>query len=181
MANYTSTAEINNYLWISWDDILINILNGVATTKINNFLWVTTLNATTAGTEIQEYTWWNRYYTKELNPSNLSLVNWSAVVWTTDITGRAITFEHAPLNIDTVFNKINFTYDYWYTDIPDDIKLVVLNIVWYLYNIRKTAGVDSFTQWQITVNYTKTKANDNMVREIMQDWLKKYIKNNIYS
>jgi len=176
MANYVTEAELNTILWTSGETALIEELNGIATAYINNFLRVTTLNTTLAAEEIQDYTWANEYFTKELNPSNLSLVNWSAVVWQVNITWRKMTFEYAPANIDNVFNKISFTYDYWFATIPDDIKAVVYGIVWYLYNARKTAWVSSFTQWQITVTYNDTEE----IKWILWSWLTKYKKNTIY-
>jgi len=178
MADYVSTAEINEFLWISWEDALVVVLNWIATSKINNFLGVTDLNAKVWWEEIQDYTWKAEYILKELNPSNITLVNDSSVIWDTNITWRLLTFEYAPNNTDIVFNKIKFTYDYWFSTIPADIKMAVFWIVWYLYNSRKTAGVASFTQWQISVSYT---ADDNFkIENIISGLLKKYIKNNIY-
>ena len=178
MANYVSTNELNNYLWTSWEDTLINILNWIATARINNFLWVTDLNAVTGGQEKQDYNWKTQYLLKELNPSNLTLVNGSSVVGSVNITWRLLSFEYAPINTDNIFNKITFTYNYWFTTIPEDIKAVVYEIVWQLYNTRKAVWVSSFTQWQITVSFTN---DDNLKIENIMKWgLKKYIKNNIY-
>ena len=83
------------------------------------------MNQQTAQDEIQDYTWSTQYILKELNPSDLTLVNASAVVGTTNITWRCLTFEFAPVNIDPVFNKITFTYTYWFATIPEDIKAIV--------------------------------------------------------
>ena len=177
MANFVTTEEINTYLWTSWEDTLINVLNGIATAYIKNYLRVTDLNAQSTYTETQDYTWNNEYMLSELNPSNLTLVNGSAVVWNYNLTGRKLTFEFAPENADTVFNKITFTYDYGYSTITDDIKAVVYSIVWYFYNARKTAWIGNFTQWQISITYEDTEA----VKWILENnvFLKKYIKNDI--
>ena len=176
MANYVTEAELNTYLWTSNETALLDELNNLATAYINNFLKITTLNESTAETEITDYIWSVDYALKELNPSNLSLVNWSAVVWQTNITWRLLTFEYAPINTDTVFNKISLTYDYWYATIPDDIKWVVYNIVSFLYNWRKTTWINSFTQWQISVSYEDTQK----INDLLFLWLTKYIKNTIY-
>ena len=177
MANYVTTEELNQYLWTSWEDNLIEELNGIATAYINNFLRITTLNAVVGGEETQDYNWTNEYFFKEINPSNLTLVNWSAVVWQTNITWRKLTFENAPVNTDTVFNKITFTYNYWFATIPDDIKAVVYQIVSYFYNVRKTSWIKWFTQWQISITYKDTEEIKNILNNSI--WLKKYIKNDI--
>jgi len=176
MANYVTESELNTYLWTSGETALLDELNNLATAYINNYLKVTDLNEQTDKEEIQDYTWKTEYFTKELNPSNLTLVNWSAVVWEINITWRKISFQFAPLNTDTVFNKISFTYNYWYATIPDDIKWVVYNIVSFLYNWRKTTWLKSFTQWQISVSYEDTQK----INDLLFLWLTKYIKNTIY-
>jgi len=179
MGNYVTEAELNTYLWTSWEDTLLAVLNGIATAYINNFLRVTTLNAQTTYQETQDYTWKIEYFLSELNPSNLTLVNWNAVVWQTNIEGRKLTFQFAPINTDTVFNKITFTYNYGFATIPDAIKGVVYDIVSYLYNSRKTSWIKSFTQWQISITYEDTEAIKGILEGANWVWLKKYIKNTI--
>lgn len=176
MANYVTTTEINNYLWTSGEDTLIAILNWLTTAYINNFLRVTDLNLKTAQEEEKDYTWKVNYLMNELNSTDLTLVNGSSVVWQTNFDWRELQFEFAPLNTDTVFNKITFTYTYGFATIPDAIKWVVYELVSYLYNARKTAWIKSFTQWQINVTYEDWQ----QLNKIMDIGLKKYKKNNIY-
>ena len=176
MANYVSEAEINTYTWTTIATTLNDMLNGFATAYINNYLKVTDLNAQTTYTETKDYNWTNEYMLNELNPSNLTLVNWSAVVWNIDITWRKLTFKLIPINTDTDFNKITFTYDYGFSTIPDAIKQVALQIVWYFYNKRSTGDIASFSQWQISITYKDTEK----IEEFLKLWLEKYKKNNIY-
>jgi len=176
MANYVTEAELNTYLWTSSETALLDELNNLATAYINNFLKVTDLNVQENKEEIKDYTWDVEYFTKELNPSNLSLVNGASVVWEVNITWRKISFQFAPINIDTIFNKISFTYNYWYATIPDDIKWVVYNIVSFLYNWRKATWIKQFTQWQISVTYEDAQK----INDMLFLWLTKYIKNTIY-
>jgi len=176
MANYVSEAELNTILGTSGETALLTELNELATAYINNFLRITTLAKKTAQEEIQDYNGTNEYFTKELNPSDLVEVNGATVVGVVDITWRKITFQHTPINTDTIFNKITLKYTYGYETIPDDIKWVVYWIVGYLYNWRKTAGIKSFTQWQITV----TKDDVKSIESMLIAWLTKYRKNTIY-
>ena len=157
MTKYVTEAEINEYLGVTIATSLNNTLNDFASAYINNYLQVTDLAAQTTYTEIQDYTWGTRYMLSELNPSNLTLVNSSAVVWTINLTWRELNFQFAPINTDTVFNKISFTYDYGYATIPDVIKQVALSIVWYLYNSRSTWNMKSFNQGQISITYKDTE------------------------
>ena len=176
MTKYVTEAEINEYVGATIATSLNEQLNDFASAYINNHLQVTDLAAQTTYQETQDYTGDTEYFLSELNPSNLTLVNGSAVVWTTRFDGRQLSFEFAPVNTDTVFNKITFTYDYWYTTIPDVIKNVALEIVWYLYNSRSTWGMDSFTQWQISITYWDTEE----IKKILAKWLEAYKKNRIY-
>jgi len=177
MANYVLTSELNTYLWTSWEDILIEELNWLATAYINNFLRINTLNFTEDYEEEQDYNWSNVYMLSQINPANLTLVNWNAVVWQYKLVWRKLTFQYAPANTDNVFNKITFTHDYWFSTITDDIKAVVYEIVWYLYNSRKTSWINSFTQWQISITYDDWKEIQSILDNSV--WLKKYIKNDI--
>ena len=176
MTKYVTEAEINEYLGVTIATSLNDQLNDFASAYINNYLQVTDLSAQTTYQETQDYTWGTRYMLSELNPSNLTLVNWSAVVWTTNLTWRELNFQFAPINTDTTFNKITFTYDYGYATIPDVIKQVALSIVWYLYNTRSTWNIKSFNQGQISITYKDTEE----IKGFLQIGLEAYRKNTIY-
>jgi len=64
--------------------------------------------------------------------------------------------------------------------VPDDFRFVVCNLVWYLYNNRKSSGIKSFTQGQISVAYWGTDLQDSITKSILQG-LSRYKKNDIYS
>jgi len=177
---YLSTSEVCNYLWVSWEDTLINTLIWIAESKINNYLWVTSLQKVTYTDEKYNFNSNWPYYLKQINPTSLTEVDWTAFVWDYQLQGRELNFYLPLICNDNKFNKITFTYEAWFDDIPDDIKKIAYDLVWFYYNNRKTIWITSFTQWQISVNYWNNKTqqeNENMILI----WLQKYKKNNIYS
>jgi len=176
---YISIDEINSYLWTSWEDTLMELLNNIVTEKINSYLWIDGLFEDEYEESYEFFSNWP-YYLKQLNPTLLSKVDWVVFAWDYQLQWRDLKFYLPLFCTDSVWNKIEFTYTAWYTDIPSDIKWVCLDLVSLLYNYRKTNGITSFTQWQITVNYW------NNTDQTKQEWivlerLKKYKKNNIYS
>lgn len=175
MDNYVTIGDLNTYLWISWEDTLMEELNSIATAYINNYLKIVTLFASTTYDEIQEYNWSNEYILSQLNPSNLTKVNWVSVVWEVNFTWRLLTFATTPINIDTTFNKITLTYDYGFEDIGNDVKSVVYHIVGYLYATRKSSWIKEFTQGQISITYKDWE----QIQALMDLGLTKYKKNTI--
>jgi hypothetical protein len=177
---YITTSEASNYLWISWEDNLINTLISIAETKINNYLWVTSLETATYTDEKYDFNSNWPYYLKQINPTSLTKVD--TVVFTGDyqLQGRELRFYMPLVCNNTKWNKIKFTYVAWFANIPDDIKKVMYDLIGFYYNNRKTNWITSFTQWQITVNYWNNKSQQEN-EDMILNWLQKYKKNNIYS
>jgi hypothetical protein len=179
--NIISTVEAVSYLWLSWEDSLIEILNGIATQKIYSFLnidWI-------LEKEYEEkYNFTDIFYLKQLKPISINEIDWvlyNWIIWTDYILEwRQLKFYLPLICNDVRFNKIKFKYTAWFEEIPADIKQVALNLIWFYYNNRKTNWITSFTQWQITVNYWNNKTQ-NETEESILSWLKKYKKNNIYA
>lgn len=202
MANYVSTSDLNLYLWTSWEDTLIAVFNWIATSMINNYLGVTDLASATYTNEEYDLYWNNNsffdrynfpdntvpnyiYYLNQINPTSVTHINWVAV-WNYKLNWRRLELQYTPTGTETVFNKVKITYIAWFSTIPDDIKAVVYNLVWYLYNSKKSQWINEFTQWQLTVKYWSNWTSRNnwdwdvIINNILA-WLNKYRKNNILS
>lgn len=195
MSNYATITDINTFLWTSWEDNLINMLNWVATSQINNYLWVNTLNSATYTNEeydlygnnssffdrynFNNYTPNNIYYLRQINPTSITHINWVAV-WNYKLEWRRLELENIPANTEQVFNKVKITYIAWFSVIPEDIKMIVYNLVWFMYNNRKAQGINSFTQGQLSVSYANWEKSFEEIQFILA-WLDKYKKNIILS
>ena len=88
-----------------------------------------------------------------------------------------ITDERADELIEVLQDIVNNNKKNNHSTITDDIKAVVYEIVWYLYNSMKTSWIKSFTQWQISITYDDWKQIQSILDNSV--WLKKYIKNDI--
>ena len=196
MANYVTTADINTFLWTSGEDTLINMLNWIATSQINNYLWVSDLNSATYTNEEYDLygnnsSFFNKYnllnpvnpnyvyYLKQINPTSVTHIN-TVAIWNYKLNWRRLELENIPANTEQVFNKVKITYIAWYTTIPEDIKMVVYNLVWFMYNSRKAQGINSFTQGQLSVSYANWQKSYEEIQYILS-WLWKYKKNIILS
>ncbi len=182
--NYADTTDINLYLWVSWEDNLINLLNRTATSLINSYLWVDELKNTTYTDEEHDFYWnnWipnNIYYLKQINPTEITSINWKSA-WNYKLNGRRLELQYSPINTDTIFNKVKITYKAWFLEIPEDIKMVAYNLVWFMYNNRKWQGINSFTQGQLSVSYSNWEGTYEEIQYILA-WLDKYKRNIILS
>lgn len=176
--NYMSTSDLCIFLWISEEDILINNLNWIATSYINDYLDIDTLYSSTYTNEEYDYNN-NIYYLNNINPTSITSIN-SVSPWLYKLYGRKLELQYSPINTDYVFNKIKITYVAWYSVIPEDVKAVVYNLVWFLYNNRKAQGINSFSQGQLSVSYANWEKSFEEIQFILA-WLDKYKKNIILS
>ena len=177
--NYITVEDINIMSWISWEDFLIENFISVATKKINSYLWISTLFIATYTNEEYNLLNSNIYYLNNINPITVTHIN-GVVVWNYKLEGRKLTLENRPVWTETIFNKVKITYIAWFSEIPEDIKGCMYDLVWFMYNNRKSQGINSFTQWQITVNYWNWKNSIEVFNNILS-WIKNYKKNNILS
>jgi len=177
---YISDSELCTYIWATWEESLISILNSMASWMINSYLRIDWIITATYTNEEYDYQWSWVYYLKQLNPTALTHVDWVAYTWSYKLEWRKLTFQYSPALADTIYWKIDFTYTAGFTAVPDDFRFVVCNLVWYLYNNRKSSGIKSFTQGQISVAYWGTDLQDSITKSILQGF-SRYKKNDIYS
>lgn len=176
--NYLTTTEINTYLWISGEDVLITELNNIVTAKINSYLSITTL-LTWTYTDEKHILDDRIYYLKEINPVSVSEINGNTI-WNYELAWRRLELQDYPENTETIFNKVKITYVAWYTTTPDDVKAVCYSLVGLIYNTKKTSWISEFSQGQISVKYWDVTKSNETELEILS-WLNKYKKNDIYS
>lgn len=186
--SYVSTADINVYLGISWEDAFIGVINDSAESIFNNLIGSTWL-ATWAVTEkiqypaYQDSNWLYQgqiFYLGKKNPTAISTVDGVSVTINTDyiIEGQKV-FLKTPLSrISTFPYRNTIVYTAWYATIPADLKQAMYLLVGALYNSRKSQGIDSFRQDLISVTYSKDseiqKLLDPKSYSILQSIIRKY-------
>jgi len=177
---YITVSDTNIMLWVSGEDTFIAMLIWIAEAKINSYLWTSDLNSKTYTNEEYDFNS-NIYYLKNINPTSITSIN-SVSPWDYKLYWRKLQLITTPTP-DSVWNKIKITYVAWFSPIPEDIKAAAYNLVWFLYNTKKSQGINSFTQWQLTVkfwNYRGDVDNNETINNILS-WLNKYKKNIILS
>ncbi len=163
MADYVSTSDVNTFLWISGEDTLITQLIPMAEKMVNNFCRVDTFDEHTIEDEEHDFDYSWPYYLKHSVVDALTEINWATFSWDYKLNQRKLRFpssENLQAN-STDWNEILFSYTAGFDiaggALPKDIKLATLLAVWFLYNERKAQGIKSFTQWDLSVNFSKEK------------------------
>lgn len=176
--SYISVAEVNEFMWISWEDTLVSSLITYSEALLNTKLRVTTLKVKTYNEEHTYNGVWP-YYLKELNPITLIKVNNVALQGDYKFYGRKLLLEYAP-PLKNKWNVITFEYSAGFWTIPDDIKQVMLMLVSWIYNKRKSVWIKGFNQWKISVQYN-TQEEVNSFQNMLNLVITKYSKNDFYS
>lgn len=161
--NYATLNELKSYLWISVSDtsndsLLTEMLNASYYT-LNHLIWVDTLNQTET-TELIErrkiYTDW-RFYRMYLTNKPVQSINkindvvYSWVKWQDYmvIYDRKVMFKSFDYNSN--FDAYSITYTAWYNrnnnwvdELPDDIKLMQMMLVSWMWNEKWNEWVQSY-------------------------------------
>ncbi len=170
--SYVSVADINAYLWTSGEDVLIGILNKSAESILNSLIgttWLTSVDVT----EKMNYptysddSWMFRgriLYLSAVNPTLIKTIDGVTMTsWDYEITWNRVFLKNT-LTLQTTFPfKNTFVYTAWFSTIPDDIKQAIYIIVWALYNTRNSQAMDSFRQGELSINYSKTGAMEDIM------------------
>lgn len=70
--------------------------------------------------------------------------------------------------------RIKLSYTYWYETIPEDLKLAILILVSWLYNIKENYGTTSCKIWQESINFRDVTDSIDFDR-IYKTYKKKFI------
>lgn len=172
MANYVSVSEINTVLGTSWEDTLIGVLNNSAESILNSLIGTTWLNSWDITEKINYPTFrndfwmfpWRVLYVQWVNPTVVKSVDWVTLTsWDYEITWNKV-FLKDTMNLQTDFPyKNTIIYTAWFTTIPNDIKQAIFLIVWALYNTKTSQNIDSFRQWELSINYSKDTVMNNIM------------------
>ena len=179
---YISVAEAKEYLWVTWDDTLIENLIKKWETAINNTLQYKSFE-TANYEEEHRYKWNWPYYLKQVNPTSLIDVDGASIQWSYKLEWRKLRFEIAPNLIDTIWNTITIKYTAWFDTIPTDIKETLKDIVKIYYRTAKSSAsvddrISSLEQWSLKVAYKdKDPETEKQVQLLIKTNLKHYIKN----
>jgi hypothetical protein len=170
--SYLSTADINAYLWTSWEDTLIATLNKSAEIIFNNLIWSDWLSSWDVTEKfsyptIADNNWFfigHILYLKNINPTVIKEVDWVAVTsWEYEITWQKVFLKNA-LSFQSAFPyKNSILYTAWFSTIPDDVKQAIYMIVGALYNTRTSQWLDNFRQDLLAVTYSKTWTLESII------------------
>ena len=180
IVSYATLEELKQYLWIT-DNTNDNVLTEMLNTSyllLNHLIWVDTMNLTT-GVEFIEanklYTNWLQDWFYLTNKPVLSInkiwwENYSWVKW----TDYMVIYDRKIL-----FNKINFLdkikfwlleveYTWWYNrdngwvdELPDDLKLMQMMLVWWMWNSKWMEWVSSYKIWDESITFgSRTRTVD---------------------
>lgn len=176
IVSYATLTDLKKYLWISWTDndtILTEMLN-TAYLQLNHLIWVDTLNLTTGVEYIEQnklYTNWlqERFYLTNKPVSVITKIwweNYSGVKWTDYmvIYDRKILFNKMDFLDKIKFGLLEIEYTRWYNraridwqttvdDLPDDIKLMQMMLVWWMWNNKGMEWVSSYKIWDESITF----------------------------
>ena len=176
---YITVTEANEFMGTSWEDTLVTSLISYSESLLNTKLNVTTLESVPHDEE-HKYNGAGPYYVKELNPTVLTTVDNLVITGTYKFFWRKLLLEYSPTPVDIVWNMITLQYTAWYVTIPEDIKTVMLMLVSWVYNKRKSVGIKSFEQGEVSVTYN-TQEEVSSFQDMYNLVISKYSKNDIYS
>lgn len=172
---YVTTTEINTFLGTSWEDSLLTLLRDMVESFLHSELRITSF-------EEQSYTEYHEarddfYIVKELNPTILTSIN--------DVAASNYLFEGRLLRIKDSYTcdswgRIKLIYTAGYATVPQDVKTLVLYMVWGAYNARKGIGIKEWTQGQLSVTYSSQQEMD-IFNQMFTSLMSKYKKNDIYA
>lgn len=172
IVSYATLEELKQYLWISDntnDNILTEMLN-TAYLQLNHIIWVDTMNLTT-GVEFIEanklYTNWLQDWFYLTNKPVLSIdkvwwENYSWVKWTDYmvIYDRKILFNRITFLDKIKFWLLEVEYTWWYNrdndwvdELPDDLKLMQMMLVWWMWNSKWMEWVSSYKIWDESITF----------------------------
>lgn len=176
IVSYATLTDLKKYLWISWTDndtILTEMLNS-AYLVLNHLIWVDTLNLTTGVEYIEQnklYTNWLQewFYLTNKPVSVITKIWWVNYSWVKWIDYMVIYDRKILFNRMDFLDKIKFwllevEYTWWYNraridwqttvdDLPDDIKLMQMMLVWWMWNSKGMEWVSSYKIWDESITF----------------------------
>lgn len=176
IVSYATLAELKQYLWIT-DNTNDNILTEMLNTSyllLNHLIWVDTMNLTTGVEYIEQnklYTNWLQDWFYLTNKPVLSInkvwwENYSWVKWTDYmvIYDRKILFNRINFLDKIKFWLLEVEYTWWYNraktewqttvdTLPDDIKLMQMMLVWWMWNTKWMEWVSSYKIWDEQITF----------------------------
>jgi len=196
---YITLEEAKTFMWVTStaDDDLITSQIKRWESLINSLLSVNTLEEQTVD-EVKDFVW-SKYTMNLINPTALVDINWDSIIWSHRFVWRQLQLENSPSIWDMIWNTLTIKYTAGYSIIPDDVKNVLMAVTKVFYIDSKSglinssgstlAGVTKFSQWELDVTYWSTSKNkdwvditaDEQATQTIKTWLKKYLKNNIFS
>lgn len=180
IVSYATLAELKQYLWIT-DNTNDNILTEMLKTSyllLNHLIWVDTMNLTTGVEFIEQnklYTNWLQDWFYLTNKPVLSInkiwwENYSWVKWTDYmiIYDRKILFNRINFLDKIKFWLLEVEYTWWYNrdnewvdELPDDLKLMQMMLVWWMWNSKGMEWVSSYKIWDESVTFgSRTRTVD---------------------
>lgn len=172
IVSYATLEELKQYLWIT-DNTNDNVLTEMLNTSyllLNHLIWVDTMNLTT-GVEFIEanklYTNWLQDWFYLTNKPVLSInkvwwENYSWVKWTDYmvIYDRKILFNRINFLDKIKFWLLEVEYTWWYNrdndwvdELPDDLKLMQMMLVWWMWNSKWMEWVSSYKIWDESITF----------------------------
>ena len=172
IVSYATLEELKQYLWIT-DNTNDNVLTEMLNTSyllLNHLIWVDTMNLTT-GVEFIEanklYTNWLQDWFYLTNKPVLSInkvwwENYSWVKWTDYmvIYDRKILFNRINFLDKIKFWLLEVEYTWWYNrdndwvdELPDDLKLMQMMLVWWMWNSKWMEWVSSYKIWDESIAF----------------------------
>ena len=172
IVSYATLAELKQYLWIS-DDTNDNILTEMLNTaylQLNHLIWVDTMNLTTGVEYIEQdklYTNWlqERFYLTNKPVSIITKIWWENYQWVKWTDYMVIYDRKILFNRMTFLDKIKFwllevEYTWWYNrdnewvdELPDDLKLMQMMLVWWMRNSKWMEWVSSYKIWDESITF----------------------------
>ena len=155
---YVTKAEVNNFMSISWEDVLVSELIKYAWAIVENYCNVDWFIAHDVEKEYH-YKWNWPYYLEHSVVNSIEEINDVVFSWNYKLLGRALTIsrdENVDVFEDEWYN-VKFKYNVWYENIetiPEKIKLATLLLVSELYSKRKSQWVQSFTVWDLSAIFS---------------------------
>jgi len=180
IVSYATLEELKQYLWIT-DNTNDNVLTEMLNTSyllLNHLIWVDTMNLTTGVEFIEQnklYTNWLQDWFYLTNKPVLSInkvwwENYSWVKWTDYmvIYDRKVLFNRINFLDKIKFWLLEVEYTWWYNrdndwvdELPDDLKLMQMMLVWWMWNSKWMEWVSSYKIWDESITFgSRTRTVD---------------------
>ena len=188
---YVTTAELNTFLWTSWEDALVASIGSTSEAMLNSLLSVNTLDETVYTEQVRYKGVWP-YYLENINPTVVSSI-WGISLSASDYRmdwRRLVLSPDVNLTAPSVFPYLlDIVYTAWFARdpdvLPEEIKYAVKIIAKELYVKKDSAWITEFREKDLTVKYSQdTKslfASNTEGYSILGSIVWKYKKNDIYS